>query len=325
MILVTGATGLVGSHLLKALVAQGKYVRAIYRSEIPTTLESPFINWFKADILDIVALEEAMSGVTQVYHCAALVSFTAKNKKVLQHTNIEGTANIVNACLNANIEKLLFVSSVAALGRIREDQAINETMNWTEETSNSEYGKSKYLAEMEIWRGMGEGLNVVVVNPVIILGASDWTKGSTAIFKSAYDEFPWYTEGISGFVDVLDVIDAMILLMNSTICDQRFLLSGANLPYRDIFTLIANAFHKKAPHKKVTAFLAEIVWRWEGIKGSITGKSPLLTKETARTARASVRFDNSKLLKAFPQFHYRDMHTSIERICTELKKQYNLS
>jgi nucleoside-diphosphate-sugar epimerase len=325
MILVTGATGLVGSHLLKALVAQGKYVRAIYRSEIPTSFESPLINWFKADILDIVALEEAMSGVTQVYHCAAIVSFTAKNKKVLHHTNIEGTANIVNACLNASIEKLLFVSSVAALGRIREDQAINETMNWTEETSNSEYGKSKYLAEMEIWRGMGEGLNVVVVNPVIILGNGDWTKGSTAIFKSAYDEFPWYTEGISGFVDVLDVVDAMILLMNSSICDQRFILSGANLPYRDIFTMISNAFHKKAPYKKVTALLAEIVWRWEGIKGSITGKSPLLTKETSRTARSSVRFDNTKLLKTLPQFQYRDMQTSIERICTELKKQYNLS
>jgi nucleoside-diphosphate-sugar epimerase len=325
MILVTGATGLVGSHLIKALTAQGKSVRALYRSEKPSNSETSTVNWFKADILDIVALEEAMVGITQVYHCAAIVSFTAKNKKALHHTNIEGTANIVNACLNANVEKLLFVSSVAALGRIRENQAINETMNWTEETSNSEYGKSKYLAEMEVWRGMGEGLNVVVVNPVIILGTSDWTKGSTAIFKSAYDEFPWFTEGISGFVDVLDVIDAMVILMESTISDQRFILSGANLPYRDIFTMIANAFHKKAPHKKVTALLAEIVWRFEGIKGKITGISPLLTKETSRTARATVRFDNTKLLKAIPEFQYRNMQTSIERICHELQKRYNLS
>ena len=324
MILVTGATGLVGSHLIKALVAQGKSVRALYRSEIPSSHELNNVDWFNADILDIVALEEAMIGITQVYHCAAIVSFTAKNKKSLHHTNIEGTANIVNACLNANIEKLLFVSSVADLGRIREDQAINETMNWTEETSNSEYGKSKYLAEIEVWRGMGEGLKVVVVNPVIILGASDWSKGSTAIFKSAYDEFPWYTEGSSGFVDVLDVVEAMILLMESSICDQRFILSGENLPYRDIFTMIANAFHKKAPHKKVTALLAEIVWRFEGIKGRITGKSPLLTKETSITARATVHFDNSKLLKALPQFQYRNMQTSINRICSELKKMYQL-
>jgi dihydroflavonol-4-reductase len=325
MILVTGATGLVGSHLIKALIAHGKSVRALYRSEIPSTFDSSAIDWFKADILDIVSLEEAMDGVTQVYHCAAIVSFTAKNKKALHHTNIEGTANIVNACLNAGVEKLLFVSSVAALGRIREDQAINESMNWTEETSNSEYGKSKYLAELEVWRGMGEGLNVVVVNPVIILGVGDWTKGSSAIFKSAYDEFPWYTEGSSGFVDVLDVVDAMVLLMESNISDQRFILSGANLPYRDIFTMIANAFHKKAPHKKVTTLLAEIVWRIEGIKGSITGKNPLLTKETSRTARTSVQFDNSKLLKTLPEFQYRNMQTSIERICSELKFRYHLS
>ncbi len=325
MILVTGATGLVGPHLIKALVAQGKSVRALYRSEIPTTLNSSAVHWCKADILDIVSLEAAMVGVTQVYHCAAIVSFTAKNKKTLHHTNIEGTANIVNACLNANIEKLLFVSSVAALGRIRENQAINESMNWTEETSNSEYGKSKYLAEIEVWRGMGEGLNVVVVNPVIILGESDWTKGSTAIFKSAYDEFPWFTEGMSGFVDVLDVVDAMVLLMDSDISDQRFILSGANLPYREIFTLIANAFHKRAPHKRVTALLAEIVWRLEAVKGSITGKNPLLTKETSRTARATVRFDNNKLLKVLPQFQYRNMQTSIERICAELKNRYHLS
>jgi nucleoside-diphosphate-sugar epimerase len=325
MILVTGATGLVGSHLIKALVAQGKSVRALYRSEIPTEFNSSTVQWFKADILDIVSLEEAMVGVTHVYHCAAIVSFTAKNKKTLHHTNIEGTANIVNACLHANIEKLLFVSSVAALGRIRENQAINESMNWTEETSNSEYGKSKYLAEIEVWRGMGEGLNVVVVNPVIILGAGDWAKGSTAIFKSAYDEFPWYTEGMSGFVDVLDVVDAMVLLMGSDISDQRFILSGANLQYRDVFTLIANAFHKRAPQKRVTALLAEIVWRLEAVKGSITGKSPLLTKETSRTARTSVRFDNNKLLKALPQFHYRNMETSIERICAELKERYHLS
>lgn len=324
MILVTGATGLVGSHLISALLAKGLPVKALYRTDIPSISDSSKIQWIKADILDIVALEEAMEGVTQVYHCAAIVSFSAKNKKALHHTNIEGTANIVNACLNAAVEKLVFVSSVAALGRIRENQSINETMSWSEETSNSEYGKSKYFAEMEVWRGMGEGLNVIIVNPVIILGAGDWTKGSTAIFKSAYDEFPWFTDGSSGFVDVLDVVDAMILLMESNLSSQRYIISGANLPYRDLFTMIANAFHKRPPHKRVTALLAEIVWRLEAIKGSITGKSPLLTKETSRTARTSVHFDNSKLLKAIPGFQYRPIESSIKRICHELKLRNKL-
>jgi nucleoside-diphosphate-sugar epimerase len=177
---------------------------------------------------------------------------------------------------------------------------------------------------MEVWRGMGEGLNVAIVNPVIILGAGDWNKGSSEIFKSAYDEFPWYTQGVSGFVDVLDVVDAMQLLMQSEVQGQRYIISGANLPYREIFTRIAQAFHKKPPHKKVTPLLAAIVWRLEAIKGMITGKAPLLTKETAATAQAVVHFDNTKFLNAFPEFKYRSIDETIKRACAELKELHQL-
>jgi dihydroflavonol-4-reductase len=323
MILVTGASGLVGSHLIKQLAAKGNVVKALYNSTQPNFVHQN-IHWVKADILDVIALEEIMKNVTHVYHCAAAVSFNPKNKKQLHQTNIEGTTNIVNACIDANIKKLLFVSSVAALGRIREDVAITEEMKWSEETSNSEYGKTKYFAEMQVWRGMGEGLNTVIVNPTIILGAGDWNKGSSEIFKSAYDEFPWFTEGISGFVDVVDVVNAMIALMESDISGERFIVSGHNVQYKKIFALIAQAFNKKPPHKKVVSFIASIVWRLEALKGMITGKSPLLTKETARTAQAKVNFDNSKLLKALPNFQYSILEETITRVCKELKEKYQL-
>jgi nucleoside-diphosphate-sugar epimerase len=322
MILVTGATGLVGMHLVHELVQRQHKVRAVYRNTPPRTTAG--VEWVQADILDITSLEQAMQGVTQVYHCAAIVSFNPKQKHLLHHTNIEGTANVVNACLEAGVQKLVFVSSVAALGRIREDAPVNESMQWSEETSNSEYGKSKYLAEMEVWRGIGEGLNAAIVNPVIILGAGDWDKGSSGIFKTAYDEFPWYTEGITGFVDVLDVVKAMIALMNSPITAQRFILSAENRTYRELFTTIARCFGKKPPHKKVTPFLAELVWRLEAVKGKLTGKDPLLTRETARTAQAKVRFDNSKLLKALPDFHYTPLEETVRRICRELTDKYGL-
>lgn len=325
MILVTGATGLVGSHLLQQLIQAGHSVKALYRTHIPTIPNTEGVEWIKGDILDIVALEESMDQVNQVYHCAAVVSFNPAKKSAMQHTNIEGTANVVNACINKGVKRLLFVSSVAALGRIREDKPIDETMNWTPETSNSEYGKTKYLSEMEVWRGMSEGLSVVVVNPVIILGNGDWEGGSSGIFKSAYNEFPWYTEGMSGFVDVKDVVKAMVLLMNSGINGERFILSGHNAFYKDIFGMIAAAFHKKPPHKKVTPILAAIVWRLEAIKAFFSGKDPLLTKETAKTARAKVQFNNSKLLAAFPEFSYSPLPNSIERICAELKIKYNLT
>lgn len=324
MILVTGASGLVGSHLLQQLIQAGQSVKALYRNTIPEIANTSGVEWVKGDILDVVALEESMDQVDQVYHCAAVVSFNPSKKGAMQHTNIEGTANVVNACINRGVKRLLFVSSVAALGRIREDKPINESMNWTPETSNSEYGKTKYLSEMEVWRGMSEGLSVVVVNPVIILGNGDWENGSSGIFKSAYNEFPWYTEGMSGFVDVKDVVSAMVLLMNSSINGERFILSGHNAYYKDIFGLIAAAFHKKPPHKKVTPLLAAIVWRLEAIKAFFSGKDPLLTKETSKTARAKVSFDNSKFLNQFPNFSYAPLAESIHRICGELKQKYQL-
>lgn len=324
MILVTGATGLVGSHLIQQLTAQQKKIRALYRSQVPVVPNTEGVEWFQADILDVVGLEEAMQGVTHVYHCAAIVSFNPKRKQELHQTNIQGTANVVNACLEANIEKLVFVSSVAALGRIREDRPIDETMNWTESTSNSEYGKSKYLAEMEVWRGIGEGLNAVMVNPTIILGAGDWNKGSSEIFKTAYDEFPWYTEGTTGFVDVADVVKAMMALMESDIAAQRFIISAETVTYQHVFTSIASSFGKKPPHKKVTPFMAALVWRWEAIKGKLTGIDPLLTKETARTAQTKASFDNNKLKEYLPSFSYTPLEQSIKRICAELKQRHNL-
>jgi nucleoside-diphosphate-sugar epimerase len=324
MIFVTGASGLVGSHLIQSLLSKGKKVRALYRQAVPVFPGSEQCDWVKGDILDPIGLNEALEGVDYVYHCAAIVSFAPGDAAKMLHSNVEGTANVVNACLTQKVKKLIFVSSVAALGRIRETEAIDESMHWTPETSNSVYGQSKYLAELEVWRAMEEGLPMAIVNPVIILGAGDWNNGSSGIFKSAYNEFPWYTGGMSGFVDVLDVVDAMQILMDSNITGQRYVLSADNLAYRSLFNSIATAFNKRLPYKKVTPLLGGIVWRLEAIKGFFTGKAPLLTKETAATAQATVRFNNQKFLNAFPNFQYRKLEDTIIRVAKELKAIHNL-
>jgi dihydroflavonol-4-reductase len=324
MIFVTGASGLVGSHLIQSLLAKDKKVRALYRQAVPVFAGSEQCEWIKGDILDPIGLTAALEGVEYVYHCAAIVSFAPSAAATMLHSNVEGTANVVNACLVQKVKKLIFVSSVAALGRIRENEAIDESMHWTPATSNSVYGQSKYLAELEVWRAMEEGLPMAIVNPVIILGAGDWNNGSSGIFKSAYNEFPWYTGGMSGFVDVLDVVDAMQILMESDITGQRYVLSAENVPYRTIFNTIAAAFNKRPPSKRVTPLLANIVWRLEAIKGFFTGKAPLLTKETAATAQATVRFNNQKFLNAFPHFTYRKVDATIVRVAKELKSIHQL-
>lgn len=321
MIVVTGAGGLVGSHLTAELARMGKQVRALYHNTRPVHAIPGPVEWVQTDILDVSALEDVMQDATEVYHCAATVSFHPKRKSLMHRVNVTGTAQVVNACLDASVRKLVHVSSVAALGRIREGQMIAEEMKWSEETSNSEYGKTKYLGELEVWRGIGEGLNAVIVNPVIILGAGNWDKGSTEIFHSAYNEFPWYTDGSGGFVYVMDVVHAMIALMESDISEQRFIVSGENTSYREVFNLIAESFGKKPPHRKVTPLIAALVWRWEAIKSRFTGKDPMLTRETAATALAHVTFDNSKLLRALPGFSYTAIRSAIPLICEELKKQ----
>ncbi len=177
---------------------------------------------------------------------------------------------------------------------------------------------------MEVWRGISEGLSSAILNPSIILGCTDWNKGSTEIFKTIYDEFPWYTEGIHGFVDVQDVARAAVMLMNSNIQAQRFILNGINISYKDLFIKIAKAFGKNPPHKKVTKFLCEIVWRASYLKGKITGKPSILNKNSARTAMAKIEFDNGKLLKYFPDFQYTNIDNSIQSICNGLETKYNL-
>ena len=324
MVLVTGGSGLLGSCLIRQLIADGQQVRAIHRSEKPVFEGSIKVEWVRGDILDTIGLEEAMNGMEVVYHCAAVVSFHPSRKEEMHRVNVQGTANVVNACLDAGVKKLLFVSSVAALGRIREDEPIHEGMNWSPESSNSEYGKTKYLAETEVWRGMAEGLSIAIVNPVIILGAGNWSSGSSKIFQSAYHEFPWYTEGSSGFVDVDDVARAMICLMKSEVTARRFIISGENRTYHEVFQLIANAFQKKPPHRKVSKWMSELVWRWEAVKAMFTGEDPLLTRETAATARARVTFNNSSFLDTFPNFHYTPLEQSIERICREYEKALQL-
>ncbi len=327
MILVTGASGLLGSHLVKTLIQQGKKVKAIdknsFFSETLKRMEIEAAIWVEGDILDVKWLEEVMQDVDQVYHCAAMVSFNLRKKSLVYKVNVEGTANVVNACIGAGIKKMAHVSSVSALAA-KDNKLITERMNTIAEIDNNTYDKSKYLGEMEVWRGIGEGLNAVIVNPSLVLGAGDWNTGTTEIFQTAYKEYPWYTTGVGGFVDVQDIVKAMIMLMESDIHAERFIISAGNMEYKEIFIRIAECFGKKPPHKKITPCLAAMVWRWEAIKGKFTNKEPLLTKETARIARSKRYYDNSKLKKYFPQFEYTPILQTISRICVTLKQRYNL-
>jgi dihydroflavonol-4-reductase len=262
-----------------------------------------------------------MQGVQQVYHCANSISFDARDAEQMYHNNVESTATVANACLEHGVQKLLYVSSVAAIARSEGAKLITEKTPWLLDEHTSQYGISKYKAEMEVWRAAAEGLNVVVVNPSVILGEGDWHKGSSQLFKNAYNEFAYYTKGSNGFVDVLDVCAAMMALMQSNISNERFIINQGNYAYKHIFTSMAKAFGKKPPSKFASPWMSAIVWRLFAIRKFFTGKVPLITQETAYTANQEYVYDNQKMLNAVDGFVYRDLEESIGRICEWYQKQ----
>jgi dihydroflavonol-4-reductase len=328
-ILVTGANGLIGSALIRHLLAEGHSIRGLKRanSDLKQLNDiSDKIEWIEGDVLDVLSLEKAFEGITYVIHTAAVVSFVPRDRDQMYEINVGGTANIVNAALNAKVQKLAFVSSVAALGRpdprtIVADKPtiITEDQKWEESPLNSHYGKSKYLAELEVWRGVAEGLNTIVVNPSMVLGEGDWTRSSTQLFKYVYDENAYYTEGLINYVDVKDVAAIVTKLLFSDIKNERYIVSAGHITYKELFEKMAYGFGKKAPSKKIAPLLAEIVWRIEAFRSWLTGSRPLITKETAKTARTQFIYDGEKV-KQVLGFAYNPLNETVKRVCEALKK-----
>lgn len=317
--LVTGASGFLGSYIVRDLLAAGKKVRALKRSssKTPSLLKNLDIDWVDADITDIVGLEDAMQGVTHVFHCAAYVSIASKNRSKMEMINVEGTANVVNLCLHLGLKKLVHVSSVAAVGWNNEGGAIDENCTWEMDSLKSVYSITKYQAEQEVWRGIIEGLDAVIVNPSVIIGAfDDWYRGSGRLFSKTYEGMNFYTSGGTGFVDVQDVSKVMIGLMDSNISGERFVLNGANLTFKEVFTKIALQFGKNAPQKEVKPWMLEMAWRISGFWSMISGKKPFLTKSTARSA-STIDFYSTKKIEAKIGFNFTPIDESIGRICGE--------
>ena len=316
---------MVGAHLLLDLVGNGVKVRATYREArtIKNTMDLfslyvkdhmfPLIEWVQADVTDIPKLEKAFEDIEYVYHCAGLISFDPKDEEKLRKTNIEGTANIVNLCIDFKVKKLCHVSSVSALGDLAQNEKyISETSEWNPEVYHSDYAISKYGAELEVWRGYQEGLPVVIVNPGIILGSTIWKEGSGAIFANVQKGLSFYTKGKTGFVGAPDVVEVMQILMKSDIEGGRFLLVSENCSYESILKYIAKKTGSKIPKYYVKPCVTSIAWGLDWVLG-LFGKKRTLTKYTAQSLH-SVSIYNSDKIKNALDFKFQSINTVIKRI-----------
>ncbi len=325
MIVVTGGTGFLGTELILQLLNLKKKIRIVARTKpasLPTNVE-----FFSCDCSDYENVLLALEGATSVYHCAAIVSFDSKCNNMMMQNNVIGTRNVVNALLHYGIARLIHVSSVAALCQKKNEKTkINETNYWEESKDNSIYGRSKYEAELEVWRGFAEGLNGAIVNPSIIVGNPNFKNGTSRFYDLAYQEFKIYSQGTCGWVGVENVATSMILLMQSNIKNERFIINENNYSYRYIQNTIADAMHKKLPTKALTPLLASIAWRVAWVVGCIKRQPPFITKQTSRTAQSIRTYSNSKFLSAFPEFKYEKIETILQRGAVhylEIKKVLN--
>ena len=322
MILVTGATGFLGAELIHQLTSQGKKVRALKRksSVIPALLENNGqIEWVIGDINDISALEDAFEDISQVYHCAAFISFDPKDKAKLLLVNIEGTSNVANLCAEKGI-RLLHVSSVAALGDSKKGELITEKHFWDYDVKSHNYAISKYEGEMEVWRGIAEGLDAVIVNPSVIIGAGAGYSGSGAIFKLVKDGLSYYTKGATGIVDVQDVATSMIALMESKETAERYILSSENYHYQQFFAEIAKGLGVKAPSKEAKPWMLGIAWRAAKLASLFTGKPAALTSDAAKSSLNESLYSNEKIKQTIG-IQFKPLDQSIAEVCQGLAKQ----
>tara|TARA_B110000971_G_scaffold8794_1_gene8485 strand:+ start:1603 stop:2604 length:1002 start_codon:yes stop_codon:yes gene_type:complete len=311
MILVTGGTGLVGSHLLVRLTQENEPIRAIYRtpesikktknvfSYYPNISPELFntIEWVQADITDVPSMIPAFKGVKKVYHCAAIISFDPADYRTMRKVNIHGTAIIANLCIDAKVEKLCYVSSIATIGDNPKKEVATEENEWVGNEKNNGYAITKYGAETEVWRASQEGVAVVIVNPGVILGSGFWSSGSGNMFSQVYKGFSFYSEGVTGFVGVKDVIHCMVGLMESTCKNERFILVSENKSFKEVLFSIADAFGKKKPSKCVQPWQASLFWRWEWLVSKIMSRKTRMSKYTAKTLHSKTYYSSDKIKK----------------------------
>lgn len=327
MILVTGSTGLVGRHLLLALTETGERVSALYRSDLKKEEVEGFyafakaeshlhlITWIQSDITDIPSLSRAFEGITQVYHCAALISFDPYDFKKLTKVNVEGTANVVNLCLAYGIKKIIHLSSIATLASLP-NKPIDEVNYWDPDADNSVYALTKYGAEMEVWRGTEEGLNAVIFNPGIIVGEGDYTQGSGTLFKHVSSGKSYYPQGASGIIDVKDLVLLMITAMASSLKQERYVAVGYNLSYQEIFKHIAAALDLKPPSKKLPTPLLKLLSLLDAVRGLFTRKRKI-TKVGYTSLQTVNAYNNKKLINRF-NYTPTPLKITMERIAHHL-------
>lgn len=327
---ITGATGFVGVHLIHHLLQKGHSVLAIKRTSSSlkefelvnnaygSKVSTDKLQWRDAELTD-PELVDMFSEVDHVVHVAGLISYYKQDLNELIRVNADGTAHIVNFCLAAGVQSFCYVSSTAAISKQTDKEFQEEGQDWDDKAPHSAYGLSKYLGELEVWRAREEGLQAFIVNPGVILGYGLWDKSSNQLFKKTYNQFPFYSTGVTGFTGVHDLCEVIADLFTKEVDGQQFLVINNNASFKEIMDMMAEAYGKRKPFIGVTGFILGLMKALVAIK-KVFGLRGLISQETVDAATSQFRFSNAKITK-----HTDHKFWSIEDCIREACEQYKKS
>ena len=320
MIFITGCNGLVGSFIARRLVLNGEQLLALRRRDSDMSLLKDIensIEWIEGDVSDTEILNKAMEKCETVIHAAAIISFSSSKRDLMYNVNVEGTSNVVNAALKNKIKKFCYISSIAAIGRKKDELIINESTLWEDSEMNTHYAKSKHLAELEVWRGIEEGLPAFILNPSVVLGPGNWNNGSTKLFNYIIKRNRFYTNGFISYVDVDDVAEITTALLIKGIVGERYILNAGHVTYKELFNSIARSFGVTAPSIEVGKFLSEIAWRFERIRSIFSASEPIITKETVKLSGFSFEYENTKIATLL-NYKFCSLDETTKKTCDKL-------
>lgn len=329
MILVTGGTGLVGCHLLYSLVKENKKVRALHRKNSKTdSVRKVFsyyskdykklfdkIEWIEGDINDITSLDVAFQNISEIYHCAAFISFSNQDFNAMKKINVEGTANMVNTAIDKKVDKFCYVSTIAAIGE-RKNLLIDEECEWKE--NNNPYSKTKHDAELEVWRGISEGLNAVIVNPGVIIGSGYWKRGSGAFITQISRGMNYFPPGKTGFICVKDVVKIMRELMDKNIFSERFLLVAENWTQKDFIYSVCNYLNLKSPLKKASKSIMILGLILDAARSFFLNKRRRLSSAIIKSSHSKNEYSNKKISSVL-NYKFKMVEKSIKVTCENFK------
>jgi len=317
---------MLGAHIACRLQMEGYEVTCIHHKSSKALFENisksysisaSAFSWVQADILDMDTLLPVFSGMDVVVHCAALVSYRKQDSDLLYETNVSGTRNCCNAAWKVRVSQFVYMSSIAALGKDVHSDFITEETPWVDSSRLTEYSKTKYYAELEVWRIAEEGLPVSILNPGVVIGAGDGKSGSNAIFGQVAKGLRFYPIGTTGFVGIEDVAMAALSVIKNSITGNRYLLVSENLTYKELLMEVAKCMGKPAPKIRLGGVLLFVSTLIAKACEMLSIPFPFPSQGLVSTS-ASFKYKNSNPL-LLPDFQYTPVQKSVQTAVSGLK------